>query len=234
MAKIAGPGFLRLSSISRHACIGKGAAARFSSDDRGVVAMVFAFVSLAMFLFAGLGIDMARILAARSALIEASDAAALTVGRALVDGVAIDVAKERGEANFSANIKGVERAGATSPMPTINADPVAQIVTINASVAVPLTLLRLTGRDEVIVPVRSEIRYDLKDLEIGVAIDVTGSMGRIGEWHRKNGRYEAGIQQLHRPSPSVVTAVWPQGSRRRRAILCCRQPRRLRKGRVER
>ncbi len=152
-------------------------AARFAADERGVVAMIFAFLSMAMFLFTGLGIDMARILAARSALIEASDAAALTVGRALVDGVAVDVAKDRGAANFAANVKGVERAGATSPIPTIDADPVGQVVTINSTVVVPLTLLRLTGRDEIIVPVRSEIRYDLKDLEIGVAIDVTGSMG---------------------------------------------------------
>ncbi len=152
------------------------APAKFMRDENGVVAITFAFIGIATMLFAGLAIDMARILTARSALIDAADSAALAVGRALVAGVSLAEARDRGEKYFAANVKPVDRAGAPAPLPDIQADPVEQVVRINASVTVPLTLLRLTGRTEIVVPVTSQVRYDIKDLEIGVAIDVTGSM----------------------------------------------------------
>lgn len=180
--------------------------ARFVGDERGVVAVTFGLASLVMMIFAGLAIDVARILTARTALIDASDATALAVGRALVAGVSEADAKVRGENLFNANIKTAAVAAAKTPVPVIAADPASESVTVDATIEVPLTLLRLTGVEKLTIPVKSEVRYDVKDLEVGVAIDVTGSMdGADASGKRK-------IDGLKAAFSNFVDQVLPPGA----------------------
>ena len=150
----------------------------FRSDERGAVAILMAFLIIVMCLMAGLAVDMGRILIARSALASASDAAGLAVGRALMEGRTVAEAKKIGEAFFANNIQAVQRSGATVPTPKIVADSKTQQVTVDAAVTVPMSLMRIGGFKEMAVPVRSQVKFATKDVEVGVAIDVTGSMGQ--------------------------------------------------------
>jgi Flp pilus assembly protein TadG len=95
-----------------------------------------------------------------------------------MEGRTVAEAKKIGEAFFANNIQAFQRSGATVPTPKIVADSQTQQVTVDAAVTVPMSLMRIGGFKEMAVPVRSQVKFATKDVEVGVAIDVTGSMGQ--------------------------------------------------------
>lgn len=183
-------------------CVSKHSASQFGGDESGSVAVLFAFLSIILVLMAGFAVDVGRLVLARSALFDAADAAGLAAGRTLLDGARAEDAKSAGAAYFEANVKSVTKAGATISVPVIEADADTQSVVVNSSVTVPLTLLQLTGVKSITMPVRSEVRFDAKDLEVGVAIDVTGSMNTSINGERK-------IDSLKLAFNNFVDAVVP-------------------------
>lgn len=176
---------------------------KFAADDNGGVAIIFAFTGVVMLLMAGLAVDVGRMMMARSALVDAADAAGLAAGRALADGLKATDAVKTAEAYFEANGDVIKRSGAAIPTPEITADTGGQVVTVEASVVVPMTLMQVGGFKSVTIPVRSEVRYDAKDLEVGVAIDVTGSMNNSIKGERK-------IDSLKKAFKNFVETVIPE------------------------
>ncbi|MEO8421480.1 MAG: pilus assembly protein TadG-related protein, partial [Hyphomicrobium sp.] len=59
---------------------------RFAADERGNVAVLFAFMSTIILLVAGIAIDYARTVNMNSRIGGAADAATLAAGRAMLDG----------------------------------------------------------------------------------------------------------------------------------------------------
>ncbi len=160
-------------------------ATAFRNDERGGVAIIFGLIFTVLGMFTALAIDYSRMLAARSALSSAADAAALAVGRALlVSSTTQAQAIAIGEAYFAENAKAVLRAGTPIPAPVIAPDATGKTVTVTASAVVPMTFAALAGLNSVTIPVTATISFDAKDLEVGMALDVTGSMN----WPAGNGQ----------------------------------------------
>ena len=144
----------------------------------GSVGIVFALMFTTVASLAGLGLDYGRITAARSALSDAADGAALAVGRATMDGKLspADVLAI-GEAYFSQDTQDLARQLKATITPSISLGH--QTVTVTASIDLPMTLMQIAGFKTVTIPVTSNVAFDAKDLEVAMALDITGSMNDV-------------------------------------------------------
>lgn len=166
---------------------------------------MFALLIFVLMIFAGLAIDVARIMHARSTLVSGVDATALAVGRAIMAGKSVSDAKDIGYRLFDANKSTAEQVAAAAWLVDINVDADNMIVRINGEAKLPMTFLRLTGINEVAVPTQGEVRYQLSDLEVGVALDVTGSM-----YGPSSAGGESKINVLKQVFKNFVDAVIPE------------------------
>ncbi len=149
----------------------------FQDDEGGAVAIMFGLMIIVCATMAGLAIDYSRILMARKTLMEATDSAALATGRALIDGnLTVAQAEAMGQAYFTANAKDLSKANTAVPTATITADPDAKLVSVSAQITVPMTLMAITGFKTSKIDAASKVSFDAKDLEVGMALDITGSM----------------------------------------------------------
>lgn len=154
--------------------------ATFQNDERGSIAMMFGLMLMVLLTLAGLAVDYGRIMLARHALNDATDAAGLATGRALMDGTLTEAeAKQIGQTYFDENAKTLAKVQTQVPVPVITPDLVNSTVTVTAQVTVPMTLMAIAGFKNVLVPSTSTIAFDGKDLEVGMALDITGSMNDV-------------------------------------------------------
>jgi Flp pilus assembly protein TadG len=152
-------------------------AEQFNRDERGTIAMMFGLMIAMAVGCVGLAVDYSRILLARNALNDAADAAGLATGRAMIDGsVTVDEAKTIGAIYFSENAKSLTKAGAAIPIPVITPDPDTSTVMVTAQASVPTPFAAFFGFKTMIVPTASKVSFDAKDLEVGMSLDITGSM----------------------------------------------------------
>lgn len=151
-------------------------AAAFRSNTEGTAGVLFALLCVAVFFLAGMAIDYGRILDVRNKLTAAVDAAALAAGRAMLDGQMSDNEIVRlAQTYFTENTRKISKAG-TIGVPTIAVDRERGSVNISALATVAMTLTRLGGIRNVNVPVTTEAVFEQKDIEVGMALDITGSM----------------------------------------------------------
>lgn len=153
--------------------------ARFQKEERGSVAMMFSIMAASLFLFAGLAIDYGRITNVHSSIASAADAATLAAGKALLEGkLSDDEVAEMAKTYFVANSKSTELIGAISA-PNVTIDRESGRITVEAQSVVAMTFGRLSGFDTMTVPVVSETIFRQKDIEVGMALDITGSMNNV-------------------------------------------------------
>ncbi|MEL7049373.1 MAG: pilus assembly protein TadG-related protein, partial [Pseudomonadota bacterium] len=154
----------------------------FQDDTCGAVMMIFGLSILGFALVAGLAVDYGRISHIKSRLLEASDAAALAAGKALLDGrlnnSEIELLAVR---NFNANILEGGNVLEVVNTPDISVDRATGSVNINVSADVEMTLMKLAGFTSVTVPAGSATRFDQRDVELAMALDLTGSMNNNGK-----------------------------------------------------
>ena len=151
--------------------------ADFASDDRGGVAIIFALMFTVLLLCVGVGIDYSRVTHTSSKLGAAADAAALAGGLALLDGRNTDAdIRAITVKYFNENVNQSGTFGNVGPV-TVTIDRAAGAVKVDASAAVEMTIMRTQGYQQINVPVTSSTLSDQKDIELGMALDVTGSMG---------------------------------------------------------
>lgn len=153
-----------------------GSPKTFASDERGSVAVLFGMMSLALMFLAGVAIDTARVMDVRTRLADAADAAALTAGKALLDGsMSASEIEDLAVAYFEQNTKVI--AGYShieKPVVAVNVDTGA--VNVDVKAEVDMTLGRLAGLTKMELPVSSAAVFQQKDIEIAMALDITGSM----------------------------------------------------------
>ena len=155
-------------------------APNFRNDERGSIAIMFGLMIMVVMSLAGLALDYSRILLARHALNDAADAAGIAVGRAMVDGkVTRAEAIKIGEIYFAENAKGVMKVGGLVPLPSITSDEATSTVTVTAQIDLPMTLMAIAGFKKMTIPTASTVAYDAKDLEVGMALDITGSLTEV-------------------------------------------------------
>ena len=184
----------------------------FGSDERGTVAMMFGIMMTALLFLAGMALDYGRAVNVRSRVLDAADSAALAAGRALMEGsmTATEI-QALALRYFNENIKGVN-GQATIDTPRIQVDTTTGGVTIDVNSQVNLTLARIMGKQTIDFPISSAVNFSQKDIEIGMALDITGSMGeRDSSGARKidglKSAFESFAQRLIPESPTALQKV---------------------------
>ena len=149
----------------------------FQQKEQGSVAILFGLMSGALFLLAGMAIDYSRITDVHTRLSSAVDAASLAAGRAMLDGkLSDDEILVLAGKFFDENSKNVSKMGNLAK-PDIRINRATGSIDINVSTDVAMTVSRIGGFTTMNVPVVSQAVYKQKDIEVGMALDITGSMG---------------------------------------------------------
>lgn len=143
----------------------------FAKDRRGAFAMQFALLAVPLCACTGLAVDGGRAFLARFELAAALDAAALAVGSNLDDDTDLDaVARKFVEVNFKTqhdnpiDLELVELGGEDDAL------------VLRGSVAINTFFMPIIGQPYVTVAAESEVRRGGSNVEVALALDVTGSM----------------------------------------------------------
>ena len=145
-----------------------GSIRKFATDRKGAFAMQFALMVVPMCVCTGLAIDGGRAFLARYELASALDAAALAVGSTTTEGADLNaVAKKYVDMNF--------RTEHDKPI-ELTLDVVEKRATLKGSVEINTYFMPLVGQPTVTVSAESEVRVGGNNVEVAMALDVTGSM----------------------------------------------------------
>lgn len=148
----------------------------FARNERGGVAIVFGIFAMVLTVAIGVAIDQARVHHSTSRLAAAADAAALAAGRALMEGAMTDEeVTEFGQRFFNQNLSGGGGFADVSGVEIIS-DRVNSTIKVKVDADVPMTFMRIAGIQTVAVPVDTVTTFEANDLELGMALDITGSM----------------------------------------------------------
>lgn len=149
---------------------------KFCRDDRGSIIPTFGVMFLFITLLVGVAVDYGRMQHSQSRLANAADAAALAAGKALLDGRNTDADVQTiARQVFLANFKDGEGYAAVQSF-TAKLDRTINSVEIDIQADVPMTITKIAGFETVSLPVSSVAIFDQKDIEVSLALDVTGSM----------------------------------------------------------
>jgi len=148
----------------------KGARAFLRNRDANV-AMIFAISMVPVLIAAGAGLDLARAMIVKSALSEALDAAALSVGS--TSGLTQAQMTTQAQNYFNANYKADSSYG--TPV-SVTVVPGTQSVTVSTSVPMPTTLMNVAGIHTVDVASSSTVVWGQTKLWVSLVLDNTGSM----------------------------------------------------------
>ena len=156
----------------------KNTAARFKQNERGQFAVMFAISSLVVTMASGVALDTARLYSAKTKLNNAMDAAVLATTRDLTTGVIAEEDAEDAVGDFLyANMDANGVSGVSVKIDDIDIDPSNKTLEIDAHLMLPMTLTAIAGWNEVKVATTSKAMYGDDNIEIAMALDVTGSMG---------------------------------------------------------
>lgn len=186
----------------------RGIVRSFTKDRQGTIAIVFGLMFLAVTMVVGMAIDMGRVLHAKTRLVVAADAAALAAGGALLDGSLSDVEIETLAKKFF--VQNIEQSGdmyGTVAEPSVTVNRASGQISIDANAIVPMTITKIAGFTEVNLPVNSTTRFDQRDVELGMALDVTGSM------------YGTKLSELKVAAKDLVDMLLPDGNRQNKVRI---------------
>ncbi len=136
------------------------------------VAMIFAISIVPVIIAAGAGLDLSRAMIVKSALSEALDAAALSVGSTpgLTQAQMQTQAQNYFNANYNVNATNYGKPAAVSVTSS------GQSVTVSTSVPMPTTLMNVAGIHTVNVASSSTVVWGQTKLWVSLVLDNTGSM----------------------------------------------------------
>ncbi len=168
----------------------------FRKNDGGSVMIIFGLMSFVLFAVSALAVDYSRVLDVRSRTIGAVDSASLAAGRAMLDGKLTDgEVVDLATSYFNSNIK-VAKGMATIGTPSVTIDRDNGAVNIDVKSTVTTTFGRFAGLDKMDIPVSSAATYKQKDVEVGMALDITGSMGDVVGGQRKIDALKAAFEKF--------------------------------------
>ncbi|MEC9369612.1 MAG: pilus assembly protein TadG-related protein [Pseudomonadota bacterium] len=148
------------------------------NDRNGNIAIIFAMSLVPLVSFTGLAIDSLRALRAAEVASDALDAAALATAKVmsesdLDDGELLVVARRYFEANTSSSSVSRE---ATFTGLSLGADRRRGAITLSVDASLPTSFGRIMNIDRINLSRASTAVFDQNDLELGLMLDVTGSM----------------------------------------------------------
>ncbi len=186
---------------------------RFAEARSGQIALTFALSLLPLILAIGCGIDLSRVLVARTQLTEAVDGAGLAVARSAT----ADPTKmtQEAQAYFYANYGTLDLGSINSltvePLPPVQTSSAtgggSPGIRINARVRVPMSFMALVGVNDLEVQASSDIIREARALEMVLVLDTTASMSgtKISTLQSAGRR----LAEMVMVDPSVRLAVVP-------------------------
>jgi Flp pilus assembly protein TadG len=149
----------------------------FRRREDGTVAIIFSITAFFLVMVTGLAIDIGRVMHAERSMASALDAAALAAAKSLLtsnlsDSEVQDVAQRY----FDANMQGRGGNYAVVSSFNVDVDRVRNAVSITLDSNVPTLFANIAGIERIAVPKSSVAIFDNKDIEVGLQLDVTGSM----------------------------------------------------------
>ncbi len=152
-------------------------AVRFARDEDGAIAMIFALCASVFMVILGCAIDIGKAIHANQKLSSAVDGASIAAAKALKDGnLSAAQIPTLARTYFDENVKGSGNYADVSSF-DVNVDEVNHQVTVSVKAAMPTSFARVAGINQINLPKSSTAVFAVRDIEVGLALDVTGSMG---------------------------------------------------------
>jgi Flp pilus assembly protein TadG len=150
--------------------------ASFAKDEKGAVAVIFAFTLIPMVICAAAAVDYAKTIRDREHLRDSLDAAGLALAheaKNLNDAQLQLRAQALFEASYSA------RTGAHAP--TVSIQRTQTHLSLSATNYTDTHFARVIGRDQIEYGSRTTVAYGTPNIEVALVLDNTGSMGEVGK-----------------------------------------------------
>ena len=149
----------------------------FGRNEEGAVAVIFGLVVTALVMFVGMALDVGRAVHTNSQLSSAMDAAALAAAKGMrLEGLTDAQATTLAVTVFNENMN--HSSGRWAVINSIdvqlNRGNSSALVTVDASV--PMAFAGVMGYRTVDLPKSAVAIFDIKDIEVGLQLDLTGSM----------------------------------------------------------
>lgn len=156
----------------------KGLLHQVARDRRGSIVVLFALLLVPALVLMGLAMDTSRALSAANTAQNAVDAAALAAARSMSEqDLDQESVQEVAERYFRANVEGEGKSRDSEYGPlSVTANPVSGEVTVSVSARVETTLGQLARINTLDMTRSSTAIFKQTDLEVGLMLDVTGSM----------------------------------------------------------
>lgn len=145
--------------------------ARFWVSRRGNVAVIYGLSLVPITLAAGAGLDYSRAVIVKSAMSQATDAAALAVASA--KGLSESQMQALAQQYFNANYHQGSDYGSPKPVTVAKS---GQKITVSAECDVPTTVMQVVGVSNWTVNATSVVTYGQTKLWVSLVLDNTGSM----------------------------------------------------------
>ncbi len=149
---------------------------KFHTSESGAIAPIFGLMMLVITVAVGMSVDTARGSRVSSMAASALDAAALAGAKALrlsnpTDAELTALVLEYFNTNFQQNA-----ANALVQGVTVTPNREDNSVQLVANVRVPTTIMAITGTNYLDLTLNAEAVFDVKDVEVSMMLDVSGSM----------------------------------------------------------
>jgi Flp pilus assembly protein TadG len=152
------------------------AASQFKTDESGSIAPMFGIMFVALILCIGVAVDSSRAIYAVRTIGSAADAAALAGGKALLDARNTDADVRALTLKYFEENAVNGKKFAKFDAPTISIDRNTRTVKVDVGGTMDTAVMKIAGINTVNIPASSTVQSDQKDIELGLALDVTGSM----------------------------------------------------------
>lgn len=158
----------------------------FARDRRGNFGIMFIALGTTLLMGSAMAIDVARMFATHNKLVFAVDAAVLATTQGLTLGdIPMDEAEEAVRKYLDANLDNRTLKPADVEIDAINVDTKARSLEVKAHTLMPMTFAGIVGYDDHRVDAVSKAQFSNTEIEVVMALDITGSMGnKIGNsWY---------------------------------------------------
>jgi Flp pilus assembly protein TadG len=146
-------------------------------DERGTITIVFALSLVAMTIAMGLAIDYSRALAFYDRTQSALDATSLSTAKAMAGGEASDAElKQLAQSYFEQSVRSQGHLQGKYSRLNVSIDRTTSSAIVTVDAIVDTVLGRLVGIDDMKQDLTSTSISSGKDVELGVMLDVSGSM----------------------------------------------------------
>jgi Flp pilus assembly protein TadG len=178
---------------------------RFADDQRGAVAIMFALSMFCIIMMIGCAVDYARASTVRIKLAAATDAATIYAAKRLKDGSSASLATLEADARalFDQNMSSLKKMAVVTEF-KLNKTADGLGIKLDSKAEMPTTFARVARIDKVDIAGTATAIFNQQDIEVGLQLDVTGSMDEKIKGTKK-------IDSLKLASANLLDILMPTG-----------------------